>query len=88
MPEIVGKSYNYITVCELGDDGKWEVTGELIQGRRLKDSDWEAKEIKIKTKHNDLEKATGDVYVTIMEYLVTVEGDLFNEPEKGTELLQ
>lgn len=75
------KGYRVTTVstAKLGDDGFWVVDAKLSQERKEDGKDWESKEISSTARSVDLEEALGQTQLSMIAYLNTIGGDLFQE---------
>lgn len=85
--ELNGLIVSTVISCEKREDGYWEVV-QRIKHRRLltgKD-DWEEKEVSMSAVDKDLEKASNIAMTSIIIFLETVGGDLFNEQDKSYEI--
>lgn len=75
------KGYRVTTVstAKLGDDGFWVVDSKLSQERKEDGKDWEKKEISSTARSVELQEALGQTQLSMIAYLNTVNGDLFEE---------
>jgi len=79
LEDVKGIKFTTYVVATLNKDNKWEVKYRLEQSRSLDLEEWETKEITSSAIHFDLERAMSLSLYTIVNYLESVRGSLFEE---------
>jgi hypothetical protein len=81
--KLKGMTVLTIIDCNKDDNGYWKVTQRVKHRRLLEESDdWEEKEVIMSAIDKDLERASGMAMTSVIIFLESVNGNLFNDPEE------
>lgn len=80
--KIVGSKVTTTTMCEYLKDSYWRVEQELVEERRLENTDeWESKSLRMSAEAEELETALRNLVLSVETYLYPRNNSLFNEPQ-------
>lgn len=85
--DVIGYNVTTVTKATKGKDGYWSVEQTLIQSRSADNSEWETKKVSMRALDKDLNRASDIASTSIIVYLDSIGGDLFEEEDDAEEII-